>query len=175
MKILSFPEFRQTFEYDCGAKALQSVLVYYGVEIREELLMKKAGTNKNGTPIDGIKKTAEEYGLKVEAGEMNIDQIKKYINKKIPVIILLQAWSGKKKNNYKKDWNDGHYVVAIGYDKNHLYFEDPYSVLRTYLSFKEINDRWHDETSRHKRLVHMGIAIYGKSGCYNLSKPIHMK
>jgi len=40
MKILDFPELRQTFNYDCGAKALQSVLAYYGIDIREEEIIK---------------------------------------------------------------------------------------------------------------------------------------
>ena len=41
---LNFPELRQTYNYDCGASALQGVMVYYGVEMREDVLMKEAGT-----------------------------------------------------------------------------------------------------------------------------------
>lgn len=88
--------------------------------------------------------------------------------------MLLQSWSGVKNKNYKKDWDDGHYVVAIGYDKNHLYFEDPYSVLRTYLSIKEVNERWHDDTVKMGKLKNIGIAVYGKRACYDLSKMFHM-
>jgi len=52
MKILEFPELRQTYEYDCGANALQGILAYYGMEIREELIIKSAKTNKiYGTSI----------------------------------------------------------------------------------------------------------------------------
>ncbi len=46
MKILDFPELVQTYDYDCGAKALQAVLAYYGIEKHEDVLMIAAKTNK---------------------------------------------------------------------------------------------------------------------------------
>src|SRR3989338_4435827 len=145
MKILDFPILRQTYDYDCGAKATEAVLGYYGLDIREEKIIKIAKTTKEGTPINGIKKVAKKYNLKCKAKEMNIEEIKDCINKNIPVILLLQAWTEKKKPNWKEDWVDGHYVVVIGYDKKKMYFEDPSSILRTYLNLKELKDRWHDE------------------------------
>jgi predicted double-glycine peptidase len=35
MKILKIPELRQAYVYDCGANAVQSVLEYYGIDIKE--------------------------------------------------------------------------------------------------------------------------------------------
>ena len=37
---------RQTFDFDCGPKALQMIMEYYGVEIREDILIKELGTDK---------------------------------------------------------------------------------------------------------------------------------
>lgn len=174
MTTLTFPELRQTFEYDCGANALQSVFAYYGIDIREEILLKKLKTTKkNGTKIDNMESVATDYGFKVDIKEMNVEILKDYIKKKIPVIVLLQAWSNKKVN-YKKNTENGHYVVAIGYDKNNFYFEDPYSVLRTYLSFNELSDRWHDKQKKGNIVKHIGIAIHGKRPNYNPKKAIIM-
>ena len=174
MKILMFPELRQTYNYDCGANAIQSILGYYGIDTRESKIMKIAGTTKAGTTIKGIIKTLKKFGLKTKAGEMTISQIKKYIDKKIPVILVLQAWFKKKKPDWEKDWKDGHYVVAIGYDKNKFYFEDPSSELRTYLTYDELDKRWHEKVNK-KIYIHFGISAYGKKPSYSLKKNIHMK
>ncbi|MBU2236000.1 C39 family peptidase, partial [Patescibacteria group bacterium] len=100
--------------------------------------------------------------------------IKKFINKKIPVILLVQAWTNIKNVNWEKDWIDGHYVVAIGYDKNKIYFEDPSSISRTHLTYNELIKRWHDTDCDGKKYVNYGIAVYGKKPVYDLSKSKHM-
>jgi predicted double-glycine peptidase len=35
--MIELPSGRQTFDFDCGAKALQLVMAYYGVDVREEM------------------------------------------------------------------------------------------------------------------------------------------
>ena len=40
---------RQTYDFDCGAKALQTVMAYYGVDVREDELMETLGTGTQGT------------------------------------------------------------------------------------------------------------------------------
>lgn len=173
MKILKFPELRQTYSWDCGVCAIQSVLDYYGLDVRESTIMKLAGTTKGGTPVSGIKKVAKEYGLDFKAGEMTIEDIKSYLDKKIPVILLVQAWSDKKVN-WEKDWADGHYVDAIGYNKSRIFFEDPSTVLRTYLTYDEFEKRWHDGSLRGKKYIHWGMAVFGKKASYNPNKTVHM-
>jgi len=161
MKILKFPELRQTYEYDCGAIATQAVLAYYSVDLGEQTIMKMAGTQKSGTPIAGLKKVFKKYGLSFEAGQMTIEDVKKYIDKKIPVILLLQAWADEKPD-WQKDWHDGHYVVAIGYGAKKIYFEDPYKLVRTYLDDKELLERWHDIDHKGKKHINWGMAVFGK-------------
>ncbi|MEK7596261.1 MAG: cysteine peptidase family C39 domain-containing protein [Patescibacteria group bacterium] len=177
MKLISFPEFRQTFDYDCGASAMQSILAFYGIDVGEKQVMKIAGTAKAGTSIKGIKKVARKFGLKAKSGAMSVKDIKKFINKNIPVIVPLQAWANNKNNkkvDWEKDWRDGHYVIAIGYDKEKFYFEDPAAVLRTYLAYDEFEKRWHDSDTNRKKYNHYGIIIYGKKPSYNLKKAKHM-
>ncbi|MEK6823917.1 MAG: cysteine peptidase family C39 domain-containing protein [Nanoarchaeota archaeon] len=175
MKILDFPELCQTYEYDCGATALEAVFIYYGIEIKEGLIINQAKTSKSrGTSVKHIEITAKKYGFKVDSKEIDIPDIKKYIDKKIPVILLLQAWKGRKNLDWKKDWDDGHYVVAIGYDKEKIYFEDPYTFERTFLKFEELKKRWHGGFAKGKKYINHGIAIFGKTPKFNSKKRIHM-
>ncbi len=175
--LIDFPKYRQTFSYDCGAKCLQAVLAYYGYDVSEKEIMEMAGTNsRSGTSIVGLKKVARKFKLKYKARKMTLENLKKYINKKIPVIITIQAWP-KKACNLKKSWTHGHYVIPIGYDKKRIYFEDPSSILRTYLTFKELEERWHDRDygKRSKeKLINFGIAIYGKP-VFGQDKIMHME
>lgn len=174
MKILEFPMSIQTYDYDCGAKALQAVLAYYGICVKENVVLRLAGTKeKCGTPISGIRRTAKKYGLGCSCGEMAISEIKELINKKTPVIILVQAWTGNKQVDWKKTWKDGHFVIVIGYDKNKIYFEDPFVFRRTFLTYKELKERWHGVIKGKKRHS-FGIVISGKKPKFDLNKKRHM-
>jgi len=159
-KILEFPILRQTYNYDCGAKAIQSVLVYYGIDVNEGNIMELANTNKWGTSIAGLKKVARYFGLKYKDGKMTIRDLKKSIDNKILVIIALQAWAGKKKINWEKDWEDGHYVVVIGYSNKKIYFADPSAISRTYLSINELRKRWHDVDVKRTKIIKWGMEIH---------------
>ncbi len=161
MKMIDFPRGRQTYNYDCGAKAVQLVLAYYGKDVREDIIMKLAGTSKNGTPISGIMKVAEKYGLHATVHDMTLKELKKHLAHKKPVILVLQAWTDKKHVDWEKDWVDGHYVVAIGYDRKRIYFADPSSFLRTYIPYKELMKRWHDIDTDGKKYVNYGIVFHG--------------
>lgn len=160
--IKDFPELRQIYEYDCGASALQSVLMYYGFDIREGQVMKLARTaKKEGTAPDNILKAAMKLGLKAKSiAPMSLDELFAFLDKGQPVIIALQAWSRKPKD-YSNSWTDGHYVVAIGYDSRRVYFEDPAAINRTYLSHRELINRWHDCDSK-QQYYNLGIVISGK-------------
>jgi ABC-type bacteriocin/lantibiotic exporter with double-glycine peptidase domain len=174
MKILNFPEFRQTSDYDCGANALQAILAYYGIDVEENKIIKTAGTNKRiGTTIKGITKTLKKYKLKFHSGELDIEKIKKQLDRNHPVILILQAWKNKKKVGWEKDWRDGHYVIAIGYDKNKIYFEDPASIFRTYLSYNELDKRWHNK-QKNQKYIHYALSVYGKKPKFSLKKEVHM-
>ena len=173
--MLSFPEFRQTYEYDCGANAMQSILAYYGFDVAECEIMKLARTKaKTGTPIAGLKKVAKKYNLKYDGKKMTVADLKKYLDRKIPVILLLQAWTKKEKIDWPKWWSENHYVVVIGYDKKKIYFEDPASTLRVSLTSAELEERWHGINPLGSKKINFGLAVFGKKGDYNLKKLLHM-
>ena len=159
--MLKFPALRQAFNYDCGAVAAQSVIVYYGHDVSEERVMQVAGTTpRNGTPLLGMLRVLRRYALKCESRRMTLGELKHFIKSGVPVIVLLQAWATKKVN-WESDWRDGHFAVAIGYDSKRLYFADPASITRSYLSFAELARRWHGREGK-KKFVNWGIAVRGK-------------
>ena len=126
IKMLEFPEFRQVFNYDCGANAMQSILVYYGFSMREDTIMKLAGTTENGTPVAGLVKVAKSFDLEVETKEnMSIEELKFCIDLGFPVLMPIQAWPDFREPKWEDIWSEGHYVIAIGYDDKRIYFEDP--------------------------------------------------
>ncbi|MGA1865940.1 MAG: N-formylglutamate amidohydrolase [Thermoplasmatota archaeon] len=92
-KVLDLPSTRQTYDFDCGAKSLQTLLAYYGIDIREDVLMKELRISKvDGSSIDSIISFAEGKGFTVEAKEkMTIEDIKQSIDEEHPVLVLLQA------------------------------------------------------------------------------------
>lgn len=174
MKILDFPSIRQTYKWDCGANVVQSVLEYYGIDQREEDVIRIAGTDKTGTTIEGIEHAIKKFRLKYKTGPIDIEELQEYIRKKMPVIIPLQAWTRKQKVNWEKNWADGHYVVAIGYDRSRIIFEDPSSFNRTYLTYLELKRRWHDADVDGNRYINWGIAVYGKRPAYKSRTIKHM-
>jgi len=159
MMIKNFPELRQAYQYDCGANALQSILIYYGFDIREGKIIKMAKTNKEGTKPEEILKVLKKFKLKAKLiSPISLGDLKKFLDRGWPVIIALQAWVNRAKD-YSKDWSDGHYAVAVGYNNKKIYFEDPASINRTYLSYKELLERWHDCDCLNKKYYNLGIVV----------------
>lgn len=170
---LNFPELRQTSDYDCGATVLQAVLAYYGREVSEEVVLKLAKTSKEeGTAISRILGTLEDFGLQFDKKVMTNSDLKMYLDKKIPVIILLQAWR-EEKIDYARDFADGHWAVVIGYDNERIIFEDPYTFERSFLTEKELSERWHGQEDG-QVITNLGIAVYGPEPNYDSKKLIHM-
>jgi len=173
-KILKFPRLRQSYEWDCGASAIQAVLAYYNFDVREEVIIKLAKTDQQGTLPAGLKKVAKAYKLKFTAGRMDLKDIKKYLDRRTPVILLLQAWAKKEKIIWENSWRDGHYVVAIGYDFRKIYFADPYNFRPTFLNYEELDKRWHDIDRHGKKYFNWGMAVLGKPAADQLTRPVHM-
>ena len=170
-----YPFKRQIYSYDCGASCMETVLTYFGYDAREDHIMKIAGTDKNGTSSEGLIKVAKKFGLKYKAREnMTISDLKKCISRKHPCITPIQAWGNTAKKNWENGWQYGHYVIPIAYDDKNLYFEDPASHYRTFLSYDEMERRWHDKDITGNKLIHFGIMFYGKPERFDDDDMIHM-
>jgi predicted double-glycine peptidase len=164
--MIDLPNLRQTFNYDCGAKAMQIVMAYYGVDVREDELISHLSCHPEGTSITNMIKVAEEYGFQVEATTgTSLSDLKKYLEEGFPVIILLQAWAEKSmtRDDWRVDEKDGHYVIAIDYKDDRIIFEDPSSFHRTWLGLDELDVRWHDvDPKTHQKFDHFAMVMKGK-------------
>lgn len=158
---IDLPNATQMTDYTCGASALQSICAYFGVGPENEWDFEE----QMGMPVTGadpihITTAARSYGLRVqEYRPMTIAQLERCLDKRRPVILMLQAWGA---GAYDDVWTDGHYVVAIGYDDKRIYVEDP-SIhgSRGYLRRDELEARWHDvEGEDNHHTDRLGIAIW---------------
>ena len=170
---MTFPSKRQKYDYDCGVACMEAILTFFGFVDLEDKVVKIAGTSKDGTYVKGLGKVCKKFGVKYKTfTNMSIDDLKKYIDRHCPVITTVQAYSGKSEYfNYSRSWSNGHYVIPIGYDDKKIYFQDPSSNLRTFLTYEEMNERWHDKDFDGKKLLHFGMVIFGP----NKSRKRHMK
>jgi predicted double-glycine peptidase len=147
--LLPVPDTRQCTDYSCGASALQAVLMYWGIEYREDELMSRLHTDpENGTNPKEIVRVAGEEGLKAQLREnVSLNDVRSSIDKGNPVIIDCQAW--REGDDLQKPWRDiwdsGHYMVVVGMDDKNVYFEDP-SILGSvgWIARPEFEERWHD-------------------------------
>jgi ABC-type bacteriocin/lantibiotic exporter with double-glycine peptidase domain len=156
----------QTFDYDCGAKALQMVMAYYGVEVREDELIEALGTGADGTATSDMVVVAQRHGFQVKSScGWALPEVKQMVNVGDPVIVLLQAWADRymTTEDWRNDYEDGHYAIVIGFEKRVLLFEDPASFRRTWLSEREFLARWHDrDTKTNEILERFGMALMGR-------------
>ena len=85
LKFLDFPDLRQVSNFDCGVSCLQQVLIYYGIEKREDELInlldsKRTSIIEHGTKLSKMVEVSEYYGLEAEIiRKANIKDIKKLI------------------------------------------------------------------------------------------------
>jgi len=157
---------RQNHDYDCGVQALQSVMHYYDIDIRGDELTKALETSEEGTSPHKMIAVAQRYGFEVKSGtQWSLNQVKQYVEAGTPVIVLLQAWADRYMTleDWRRDWDDGHYAIVIGLDKDVLLFEDPASIRRTWLREREFMARWHDvDAKTGEKYEHFGMVLLGR-------------
>ncbi|MFW3145313.1 MAG: cysteine peptidase family C39 domain-containing protein [Thermoplasmatota archaeon] len=157
---------RQTYDFDCGTKALQTLMSHYGVMIREDALLKELGTDALGTSIEKMISVAESYGFTVKACQnWTLEDLKKYIDQGHPIIVSLQAWADDylTVSEWKSNYDDGHYAIVIGYNDKVIFFEDPSSFHRTWLNHNEFFARWHDkDMETGEKLEQFAMVLLGR-------------
>ena len=166
------PDVRQSQSYSCGAASLQAVFNYWGIDEREGMLIQELNsTEETGTPPESLVRVARAHGLHAYMlSNLTLADLEQFNANGTPVIIACQAWRTPEEENQSWDnlWDDGHYMVVIGLDKDNVYFEDP-SLLgsRGFIPRQEFLSRWHDyegtSLSGPNSTVfsHLGIIIRG--------------
>lgn len=164
---IDLPDVRQPDNFSCGAGAFMSIASHYNVGPLDIEDFKAAlGTNSaSGTYYRRIVEFANQLGLNasVQAG-MTKRQLIKLIDRRIPVILSMQAYA-LDPDVYKDPdhQDDGHYIVAIGYDRHdNFYFMDPsITGRRGFLAWPELNRRWQENEGWEVKEFyrHLGIVV----------------
>lgn len=141
---VELPNVVQRQDYTCGAAAVLAIATYYGAEVTEAELVDVMAFDRRGSDPAHLHAAAAHCGLRVqEVQPMSDAQLRACLDRARPVILMLQAWGDRA--SYVDHWTDGHWVVAIGYDRRGVYFEDPMlECVRGYLPYAELGARWHD-------------------------------
>ncbi|MEI7980985.1 MAG: C39 family peptidase [Bacteroidota bacterium] len=178
-KLLDFPNLRQAHDYSCGPGAVQAVMAYYGDDFRESELIDLMKTSKDkGTYIKDIVKFLHYRGLSATIKhEMTTHELFSYIDENIPVIVLIQAWGNENdfKNRYKECWDDGHFVVVVGYSDKNILISDPAIYNTGYIPISEFIDRWHDFDEGDTKTYQLGIPVFGKKPKFNREELIRIE
>ena len=168
---IPLPDATQQKDYSCGAASLQSICKYYGVGPNEEWEFVDAlGMDRRvGSHPHQITRLARRLGLSYrEYCPMTLDQLRRELSKCRPVMLMIQAWGQvkvgsvwRRRTDYRAQWGDGHWAVAIGYDKRGIFFEDPsLEQIRGYLADQELISRWRDTGPRGRRMHQYGVSIW---------------
>jgi predicted double-glycine peptidase len=138
--MMDLPTGRQTYDFDCGAKALQIVMTYYGIDVRENELMDELKCDSDGVPLRNMISMAEKKGVQVVAKcEVSLDTVRRYVDENHPVIVLVQAWAERYMTlkDWREDNEDGHYAIVVGCNGYAIVFEDPASFRKTWMTEEE--------------------------------------
>jgi predicted double-glycine peptidase len=171
---IPLPSIEQPDGYSCGAASLMSICMYFGVgaETISEFKKKVHTTRADGTYYLDMVDYARRFGLNAEAiPDMTPAQLEENVGNGKPVICSIQAY-GKPEDYVRNDKDNGHYVVAIGFDEDNFYFMDPYRPAahrqRGYIPKKEFPARWHDDEAKTGQppnvINHLGIVVSPKEG-----------
>jgi predicted double-glycine peptidase len=163
---LRVPLSRQATNYTCGVASMQSILYYYGYEVRQDILAKELESDPDsGTNFRKIMAAAQARDIRVEARRnLTLDELEAALRNGKPVMVAIQAWADDP-STYTDDWNDGHWAIAIGFDSERIYLMDPSTLGNfTFIAVPEFLLRWHDlDSDNTTRLVQFGL-IFDKDG-----------
>lgn len=130
---LNVPFVKQNSEF-CGPAALSSVFQYYGLNITQDEIGKEVYIeNLKGALITDLENYARKSGFKTDLKKSNIEEIKKYIDEKKPVIALIDMGF--------LFLSKPHYIVIVGYNENGFFVNDGYQPNK-YYSYKEFSKMW---------------------------------
>ncbi|MGZ3699302.1 MAG: C39 family peptidase [Bdellovibrionota bacterium] len=151
---LPVPIIAQATSWSCGPAALLGVLYYWNVyDGTEKKLYAMMDTNhKDGTEPGKIAEVAQKFGLQAEfRHELTIADLKNALAEGTTPILDIQAWRSEKSTKpWRDNWDDGHYVVLVGLDRQFAYFMDPSAHAGYgFIPIPELLDRWHDYEDRH--------------------------
>jgi predicted double-glycine peptidase len=176
-KLIKIPQTGQATFYTCGVAVLQSLLYHNGIEYsQDEILPAVGSTPEHGTGIILMNRFLNESGVDAEIRRnITLQELRDCIDRGRPVICIIQAWNENIGHDYSDDWNNGHYVVAIGYDDDRIYFMDPYTIANyAYIDNDDFLVRWH-ALNGGVRYLNTGIVVSNLKPVYEPDAFIRME
>ena len=133
LSLLDVPFVRQKDDF-CGPASLSSVLKFYGTDIDQEEIAKEIySPTLKGTLIIDLKRYAQSLGFKSDVRRGSLEELKSYINRGYPVIVLVDLG--------KFFVSAPHYMVVVGYDEEHIVAHTGYKANQR-LSYEDFNRIW---------------------------------
>lgn len=159
---IDLPNVVQRHDHTCGAACLLAVAVYYGAGAPTEAeLVQAMGFDERGSDPAHLLAGAAYCRLEVqEYRPMSDTDLRACLDAHRAVVLMLQAWGGRR--SYADHWTDGHWVVAIGYDRRGVFVEDPMlECVRGFVTWTDLGERWHDvEGPSDERVERYGVAMW---------------
>jgi predicted double-glycine peptidase len=160
------PDIAHLTDSSSGVSALLAVCKYYGAGPADDELFARDLSLDTMWPDPGrLVAAVRKYGLEADPQcPMSLGDLLARLEENKPVVLLLQAWGEEydesPRCSYREVWDDNHYLVAIGYDEEGVYFEDPsLQGIRGFLSYPELDERWHASGRNREQLHRFGVAV----------------
>jgi ABC-type bacteriocin/lantibiotic exporter with double-glycine peptidase domain len=151
----------QETPYTCGVACVQSILACYGIVYRQDALADILKSKPYyGTDVQSIIQFMNMLNFQASyVINMNIDNIKDYIDHCVTTILMIQSWK-EDDIDYSAIWRDSHYVIACGYEEDRIIFMDPITLGNyTYIHNDELMKRWHTLNQENLHNYYSGIII----------------
>lgn len=130
---LEVPFVRQK-DHFCGPASLSSVLQYYGMNISQETIAQSVYDSRlRGALITDLYQFAISLGFKAETKQGNLQELKSFISRGIPPIILVDMG--------RLGMSQPHYMVVVGYKGDNFYVHTGYEESKS-LSAERLDRLW---------------------------------
>lgn len=158
-RVLPVPQLRQQTDFSCGASSLQAVLQFYGVDIEEDVLRKRLGTDaKDGTDAADMAALLREEGVNARALEgLGTAQLVRAVRGGNPVLVCFQKAPLSEVHKIE----NGHWAVVAGVSGNELLFMDPSGTGTVSLSIPQFEARWVDDESDGRVKLRLAVVCRG--------------
>lgn len=114
MKVIKFPNYKQTEAKDCGPTCIKIIAKHYGKIINTQQLRTLSETTREGSSLLGLSEAVEKMGFRSLGVKLTFIKL---LEASLPCIV---------------HWNKNHYVVVYKIKKGVVYISDPAHGLITY-------------------------------------------